>query len=81
MPMQNPNTNSIIFAMNRYSYLRTVNTLSYTNNGKALPAFQLQNIIDKSNNIITSKPVQSSSSYSASSYIESKRRNAIGKVV
>lgn len=87
-PMYNGN----VFSMNRSSYARTATTHD-TNNGKALPAYKVKQLIFTSNYQChpaprvgrnryvpeCGKPIQSSTSYSASSYIDAKKRNAIGK--
>jgi len=74
-----------LFSMNRKSYYKTVerNPLienASTNNGKKEPAYLLRPLYTSNNCQLGScgKPIQTSYSYSASSYIEAKKRNAIG---
>lgn len=74
MPVLNPLTQGAIFSMGRNTYIRGTN-----NNGKAQPAYILKPLYKKNNLKQTGKPIQTSASYSASSHIEAKKRNAIGQ--
>ena len=81
-----------LFSANRASYARTATTQD-TNNGKALPRYKVKKLMFSTNYQCRpaprlghnrhvqecGKPIQSSSSYTASSYIDAKKRNAIGK--
>ena len=73
MPVLNPLTQGAVFSMGRNTFIRGTN-----NNGKAQPAHILKPLY-KNNLKQTGKPIQSSASYSASSHIEAKKRNAIGQ--
>lgn len=78
MPVLNPLTQGAVFSMGRNTFIRGTN-----NNGKAQPAYILKPLysLNKNKNTLkqTGKPIQTSASYSASSHIEAKKRNAIGK--
>lgn len=95
MPMlthQQPDQGSL-FAVNRQAFSRAANPLNDTNNGKGTslanlkqlygpnPSCSLPRPRSKVGTGYCGKPIQSSASYSASSHIDAKRRNAIGKSV
>lgn len=62
-----------LFSMNRNAFIKNKNGPS---NRKATPRYLLKSSYN--NKLVTGKPIQSSYSYSASSYTASKRMNAIG---
>lgn len=80
MPVHsNPSSKDAVFGIGRNAYRRTTSALRH-NNGKAQPAYILKPFYNQNNNLKQSgKPIQSSASYSASSHIEAKKRNAIGQ--
>jgi len=72
---------SSVFGIGRNAYRRTTSALRH-NNGKAQPAYILKPFYNQNKTLNlkqTGKPIQSSASYSASSHIEAKKRNAIGQ--
>lgn len=77
MPIHKAVTQNAVFSMGRNAYIRSNGKYPF-NNGKAQPAYILKPLyaatLEK-----TGKPIQSSYSYSASSHIEAKKRNAIGQ--
>jgi len=82
MPVHsNPSSKDAVFGIGRNAYRRTTSALRY-NNGKAQPAYILKPFYNQNKNLNlkqSGKPIQSSASYSASSHIEAKKRNAIGQ--
>ena len=78
MPVRSapPSSEDAVFSMGRKTYIRATSQFLFQN-GKAQPAFILKPLY--SNKKQSGKPIQSSASYSASSYIEARKRNAIGQ--
>ena len=69
-----PTVQGNFFAMNRNAFIKNSNG---SKNYKALPRYILKQSYNKNKNL-TGKPIQSSQSYSSSSYTASKRMNAAG---
>ena len=80
MPVRSapPSSEDAVFSMGRKTYIRATSQFLFQN-GKAQPAFILKPLYSNSNKKQSGKPIQSSASYSASSYIEARKRNAIGQ--
>ena len=81
MPVRSapPSSQDAEFSMGRNAYTRTTSKFRFQN-GKAQPAYILKPLYTASNTKKqTGKPIQSSASYSASSHIEARKRNAIGQ--
>ena len=80
MPVRSapPSSQDAGFSMGRNAYIRATSQFRFQN-GKAQPAYILKPLYSNSNKKQTGKPIQSSASYSASSHIEAKKRNAIGQ--
>lgn len=80
MPVRSapPSSQDAVFSIGRNTYIRATSRFRFQN-GKAQPAYILKPLYPTSNQKQTGKPIQSSASYSASSHIEAKKRNAIGQ--
>ena len=81
MPVRSspPSSQDAVFSMGRNAYTRTTSKFRFQN-GKAQPSYILKPLYLTTNSTLnTGKPIQSSMSYSASSHIEAKKRNAIGQ--
>lgn len=80
MPVRSapPSSQEAVFSMGRNAYSRSTSQYRFQN-GKAQPAYILKPLYSNSNKKQSGKPIQSSASYSASSHIEAKKRNAIGQ--
>ena len=82
MPVRSapPSSQEAVFSMGRNAYTRTTSQYRFQN-GKAQPAYILKPLYSSTNQKQkqTGKPIQSSASYSASSHIEARKRNAIGQ--
>lgn len=83
MPVRSapPSSQDAVFSLGRKGYTRATGPPATNpfNNGKKQPTYILNSLYKNNGKKQTGKPIQTSASYSASSYMEARKRNAIGK--